>query len=440
MIETKITNPGISDRLEKDVTGFEQYGFSFDASTNTFRSPSPPSAQTLDSEDEDVLDAKQKEAHLWVALPAPALVASVGPFLRTLVRMSDGVDPQKLRVVVSFCWSEGGSNDACDEDDGDGDGASAAAAATRVAHHVHMIVRNSMSAALFLTSLSILLPTKVSVGRVRDAMRKNEDVNYPSIELIERIDGKCYLHDKQKPGAANTKEGRPSPPVFISNYISFGDKGKVSARILVQTRMCTVRLTPVLYHLTRALRQECSVETLDDVNTVSQLKGQSTSFPLILACVDKVANLFRILMLVRDYRAQHRLVLVVRDERIRKRLFSEMTKFIAGLDSSDVCGHGMPRVETIEDTAALLRDECGGNIVAVDLHADALTLDSSRDDALSALRSAGAVIWGFEKDGIPDAIDNIAKCYVQVRCRSSLNLVAAMSVVLHRGWSTDFAE
>jgi len=439
MIETKITNPGISDRLEKDVIGFEQYGFSFDASTNTFRSPSPPSAQTLDSEDEDVLGAKQKEAHLWVFLPTPALVASVGPFLRTLVRMSDGVDPRELRVVVSFCWSEGGSNDAWNENDCDDGDASAAAAATRVAHHVHMIVRNSMSAALFLTSLSILLPTKVSVGRVRDAMRKNEDVNYPSIALIERIDGKCYMHDKQKPETVNAKEGRPSPPVSIGNYISFGDKGKVSARILVQTRMCTVRLTPVLYHLARALRKECSVETLDDANTGAQLKVQLTSLPLILACVDKVANLFRILMLVRDYRAQHRLVLVVRDERIRKRLFSEMTKFIAGLDSSDVCG--MPRVETIEDTAALLRDECGGNIVAVDLHAYALTLDLSRDDdALSALRSAGAVIWGFEKDGIPDAIDNMAKCYVQVRCRSSLNLVAAMSVVLHRGWSTDFAE
>ena len=118
-----------------------------------------------------------------------------------------------------------------------------------------------------------------------------------------------------------------------------------------------------------------------------------------------------------------------------------MQKFIAGLDPTDDCGDGIPRIETIEDIVVLLRRECSGAIVAVDLHADALTLDEPSDDqgvdmsALSALQSAGAVILGFEKDGIPGAIDSMADCYVQVRCRSSLNLVAAMSVVLHRAWS-----
>ena len=429
LVETKITNPGIADRLEKDVAGFEQYGFSFDATTKVFRAP-PPQASSRSSQSSPA-SCSNNHQHLWVTIPKPALVASVGPFLRTLVRISDGVDPQTLRVVVSFCWSE----------DGDGDGGIASAAA-RIAHHVHMIVRNSMSAALFLTSLSILLPENMPVCQVRDAMRENEDVNYPTIALLERRteDNNCDKKLLDGNHLADAKEGLPSPPVCIDDYISFDGSGDVSARVLVQTRMCTVRLTPILYYLARALRNECQVTPRYENKPVVQMQDQSTPLPLILACVDKVANLFRIIMLARDYKAQHKLVIVVRDERIQTRLTAEMTKFIAGLDPTDDRRDEIPRIETINGTVALLEKECSGEIVAVDLHPDALTLDEMNDGALSALRSAGAVIWGFEKDGIPDVIDSMAECYVQVRCRSSLNLVAAMSVVLHRGWSTDFAE
>ena len=252
--------------------------------------------------------------------------------------------------------------------------------------------------------------------------RKVEDNNYDE----KLLDGNHL---------ADAKEGRPSPPICIDNYISFDGSGDVSARVLVQTRMCTVRLTPILYYLARALRNECQVTPRYENKPVVQMQDQSTPLPLILACVDKVANLFRIIMLARDYKAQHKLVIVVRDERIQTRLTAEMTKFIAGLDPTDDRRDEIPRIETINGTVALLEKECSGEIVAVDLHPDALTLDEMNDGALSALRSAGAVIWGFEKDGIPDAIDEMAECYVQVRCRSSLNLVAAMSVVLHRGWS-----
>lgn len=429
-IETKITNPGIADRLENDVTGFEQYGFSFDSKSKIFRAPPPQQASSRSSQ-------SCNHQHLWVTIPKPALVASVGPFLRALVRMSDGVDPQTLRVVVSFCWGEGGGDCECDDaKEGDSD----ASAAVRIAHHVHMIVRNSMSAALFLTSLSILLPNDMPVSQVRNAMKENEDVNYPTITLLERRVEDNNCDEKLLDGnyLADAKEGRPSPPICIDDYISCDGSGGMSARVLVQTRMCTVRLTPLLYHLARELKKECHVTTRDDTKAVAQImQDQSTSLPKILACVDKVANLFRIIMLARDYKAQHKLIVVVRDERIQKRLEAEMTKFIAGLDPVGGCGNGMPRVETIDGTAALLEKECSGKIVAVDLHPGALTLDETNDGALSALRSAGAVIWGFEKDGIPEAIDEMSECYVQVRCRSSLNLVAAMSVVLHRGWSCD---
>ena len=78
--------------------------------------------------------------------------------------------------------------------------------------------------------------------------------------------------------------------------------------------------------------------------------------------------------------------------------------------------------------------------MAVDLHPNALTLDADGVDvdtiqdpmmALNLLTSCDVLIWGFEKDGIPAKLDVLSNEYVQVRCRSSLNIVAAMSIVMH---------
>lgn len=432
--ETLITNPGIAERLEKDVGGFYQYGFSFERCSDPpehhviLRAPislsSHRNASAGDGVDRDNDNDEAPPAHLSIVIPSPSLVSSVGPFLRTLTRIADGVDPRTVRVNVSFDWSE----------------ADTAAAAGKIAHHIHMIVRNSMGAALFLTALSILLPDSVSVEQIRKAMEQNKDANYPSIDLIDREFGENDAYTSFDNTQSKAGEGRPAPPVSIQEFLQYKNN-TISAKVLVDTRMCTVRLTPVLYHLARALRGEANVLHRLGDDAIQESLRTSSQLPLILACVDKVANLFRIVMLVRDYRAQHRLVLVVRNESIRGRLAAETNQFISGLDPSDACGSDAPRVETIDDTVRLLRTECDGKIVAVDLHDDALTLDDDNENtneqvsALSILRSTKAVIWGFEKDGIPPPIDRLAARYIQVRCRSSLNLVAAMSVVMHRAWS-----
>jgi len=461
---TVITNPGISDRIEKDVVGFHQYGFSFErckspndldrnvsaasrgrGTLHSRQVSSSANATDVSTAITSAPNSNNPPYHLRVDVPNASLVPTVGPFLRTLVRISDGLDPRALVVVVYFHWTEQAKCQST-VSGVDFDVSSASMTVSRtMAHHVHMIVRNSMGAALFLTNLSIVLPDGVRVEDVQEAMAGNEDVNYPTVRLIARRGVEdllgLYIPAPPRSGVSSgdsSGEGRSVRPICVNECFDPTYDGR-SATIVVRTRMCTVRATPVLYRLARTLRGKRT----DPSSDPPQPDQRTRPPPYLLACVDKVANLYRIIMLAGDYGATHRLLLVVRNAAVRAKLAAATTKFLAGLGGTDVDGGGggSPRVETIDDARTFLEEKCDGCVVAVDLHPDAATLDDEDEEdgdgtgrASTLLGNCGALIWGFEKDGVPGKLDELCSGgggYVQIRCRSSLNLVAAMSVVMH---------
>ena len=71
------------------------------------------------------------------------------------------------------------------------------------------------------------------------------------------------------------------------------------------------------------------------------------------------------------------------------------------------------------------------DIIGFDLHENAMTLSGNNKDAKRILESARAVILGYESDGIPQPINEIISHYVQIQSRTSINIVAAFSIVLH---------
>jgi len=78
------------------------------------------------------------------------------------------------------------------------------------------------------------------------------------------------------------------------------------------------------------------------------------------------------------------------------------------------------------------------SIVGIDLHKNALTLSGSGEacQAQLALVKADAIIFGFESTGIPQNIDEILNSWIQIPSRSSINLVAAMSIILDAMFKT----
>ena len=73
------------------------------------------------------------------------------------------------------------------------------------------------------------------------------------------------------------------------------------------------------------------------------------------------------------------------------------------------------------------------SMVGIDLHPSALTLEgnymTTTSPALRKLRNADAIVFGYESTGIPDVLTNPLNDWVQIPSRSSINVVAAMSII-----------
>ncbi len=78
------------------------------------------------------------------------------------------------------------------------------------------------------------------------------------------------------------------------------------------------------------------------------------------------------------------------------------------------------------------------SIAGIDLHKNALTLSGSDDacQAQVALVNANVIVFGYESTGIPQNIDGILNSWIQIPSRSSINLVAAMSIILDAMFKT----
>uniref|UniRef100_A0A7S0C8G7 Uncharacterized protein n=1 Tax=Proboscia inermis TaxID=420281 RepID=A0A7S0C8G7_9STRA len=127
---TTITNPGMIDRLEQDISEYERFGFAFTRGGTTSQSASALFLRT-----EVASTPTPTLATLWLSVSDQSLAASVGPFLRTLVRICD-INPRSLRVYVSFDWSILKPSSSIVE---------AVALNRRIGHEIHMMIRNSMA-------------------------------------------------------------------------------------------------------------------------------------------------------------------------------------------------------------------------------------------------------------------------------------------------------
>ncbi len=543
---------------------------------------------------------------LRVRVLDPDIVPTIGPMLRTYVRLSDvRSSPIRLRAIVDCDYdvvvaptssssyvisayhdgrsgwdgvndggarrgggrasSKHGRGDVVGHEEPYDDDDAAAAASRRVAHQVHMLVRNSMGSALCM-DLAIILPryrcendvktttaktatttsttgTTTMEGKekpcdggwggaeddsmtfpltsrsVMDAMANNPDACYPSVRLLERgID--CY----PRGGGAN-------------------DDATIMDAI-VRTRMCTVRHTPALFRWLHSLSWPVDDVhySVDDENVedddgmkhpsydgiaTSTDEAQSTRHavvPIVVACIEKVANLHRVMMLCHDRcgdrcdendgrrdEVQDDGVDAGADRHIRQNADGDWNDDV-GLRSTPECPFTLSNVVVVlpniegggrRDAARWQEFEDAVNnfhttifadggmevshrptfvyekhavavisgmieqrrrasssflfslyhsesrklpppvfplsslMVGIDLHPAALTLDGSYlvtaspiSPAIRAIREAGAIVFGYESSGIPIAIAGTLDSWVQIPSRSSINIVAAMSIVL----------
>uniref|UniRef100_A0A7S0C7P6 Uncharacterized protein n=1 Tax=Proboscia inermis TaxID=420281 RepID=A0A7S0C7P6_9STRA len=288
---TTITNPGMIDRLEQDISEYERFGFAFTRVTGT----GTTSQSALFHRTEGI--PTPTLATLWLSVSDQSLAASVGPFLRTLVRICD-INPRSLRVYVSFDWA---IVEATPVD-----------IPRRIGHEIHMMIRNSMASALFL-DLHVILPMTLSQRCVVESMTDGADGGcyaYPTVMIHERTDDMDSLLDSQR---FVWKQTCNLLPLDCLEGIRLEEE---HIYLAITTRMCTVRFTPVLFHLSNLLRTRTRgrltskhVEPMPPrvppsatpTASLMYTPPLSDTWPVLLVCVEKLANLFRVVVLCHDY-------------------------------------------------------------------------------------------------------------------------------------------
>ena len=406
---TVVLNPGIKERLGQDVECFASEGFSIEKR----------------SQDELVLYRSclgkgglrklNFKAQLMITVMDFKLISSVGPLLRTLVRLS--IPPvtvsDTVRVILSLVPSE----------------TSITMSPRDVAHQLHMVVRNSMASALFL-QLHVILPPGVTVESVQGAMSMNEDgcYYYPTITL----------QDSQDIDISNSNCDDDFLLTGNNELMKTCSDSLPYVHIPVKTRMCTIRWTPILYQFIQEyliqkpkpqLRQLKPPPTPDSTGTISKLPSQ------VVVCVEKLANLFRILMICRDYHPQlisH--LVIVTHESLISRFRKESQQFLSQFYSpSTEKNNPEPTFMTVNDSLSVSIDnntnDGGTFIIAIDLHPQAELLQLQTGN--TKLRNAHTIILGFEKSGIPSNLSHLANHYLQIPSRTSLNLVSTISIIFH---------
>jgi hypothetical protein len=425
--KTLISNPGIAERLEKDIACFESYGFQFQRGVE--------GNGVFVSQMEPPIPSNKNTIRLQIQVSNVALMASIGPYLRTLVRLCiDPIDPRSLHATVIIAAAECTTKKAGD--------------VTRsIAHAIHMLIRNSMGAALFV-NLHVVLPptTMTSREQVLTRMKQNDDgcYEYPSVTLHDTdSDGLLLLLAGDKEpfsidlGLIQESKGAPpsiGKPLTLE-CLKYYDPERQYLALKVSTRMCTVRLTPLLYNLSQRLLGNARSSYVPKIDSIQE----KTTHPVMMVCLEKVSNLYRVLMLVRDYGGVEaigrQLVVVCRSNAVQ-RFHSEAKTFMSknfGKQAEQAPESCFPRVLSIEEAKDFLVQDIlpTAPVVGFDLHEDAMTLSEDDDAAKTMLGCAGAVLLGYESDGIPDSFDAVVTQYVQIESRTSINVVAAFSIVLH---------
>ena len=473
-IQILLTNQGIISRLDQDINDYlTSFGYCLKYSDDNGGTATLTIPQLLPD------TTPIKTLHIYIHVED--LIPTIGPLIRTYLRLSDGkLHPKKLRAIVDCrfsirCKDTSDKNTLCEE-----------TAAKKMAHHIHMIIRNSMGSALCLDFV-VNLPLysnedrPLSIHQVKNAMESNIDTCYPCMMLKEHV---LYESDSA-----------------INNGTTL--------HIHVNSRMCTVRQQPNLFRWlsTPSTGLEFNCRENGNNESMQPMVRRPMNYPIIIvACIEKVANLHRILMLCYDYDKDRLMdelddaskasllllnvvVIMPRDthenndvsnvnpntipgnnaqkkKRTRKTILEYFEEAIKHFHSvvfvkKQQYDFYRPKKLIYEDESVeeilnyrsidrSIDDIASPTILGIDLHPNALTLcgdyrmytnlyHSIRQqseyesqptyNALQQLINADAIVFGYESTGIPDCIQPHLNAWVQIPCRSSINVVASMSII-----------
>ena len=324
---TILANPGIIDRLEQDIADYlSPFGFHLERQQQdqdddersgncskckaVLTIPRLPYSYTKFRFNDGASTTTTETGvpipigTLHLHIHQESLLSTVGPLLRTFLRLSPShISPRRLRAII-HCdhfildalqkLHKMNSKQRCHQLNRQEE-----LSARKMAHHIHMLVRNSMGSALCL-ELVVVLPcywrrkvimqkdvdngdknatddtelskVPISVETVQLAMQNNPDAcYYPSVQLVK----------------ATTNNEEEQQPKNTSNSNS-DDNHPASIHLNVDTRMCTVRHQPLIFQWLHSLTYHSQSSFNNEEGVVEECKHDDIT--TTDECDDKYSN------------------------------------------------------------------------------------------------------------------------------------------------------
>lgn len=138
---------------------------------------------------------------------------------------------------------------------------------------------------------------------------------------------------------------------------------------------------------------------------------------VFIVCVEKIPNIYRLYGLLQKYNLKDNSFVCLPE------IDENKNRYIS--DICDQLGLKHFRKPSLATNFVSESKKNGKNIVAIDLHESAITM--RHNDHINALNNS-VIIFGFESSGIPADILTLATHFVQLEARSSINVIATVSI------------
>lgn len=312
-------------------------------------------------------------------------IHNVGSFIRSTIRLLTNFNPKDLLFILDLTKCQ--------------------SVLTNIKKNIMLLINSSTTAIAF-TNVYLLFDKELF--GIDSYKKMKEDVKNTCVFI-------CDLDESEK--LLN------SEPFYInlnslnkSNLFNNFDSSKQYILIIHKNVDVTTFFSPIIHNI-------ASYPT----NYLSQNKNRT-----FVVCIEKLPNLYRVYSLFTYFNLLQNLIIIlpnlsaVTDKIVIQKEEHHVNNICNIIDE---CKLYNIQYKNILEITKKLEDVSGiNNIVAVDLHKDAYVYKYG--DKVAELNNS-FIIFGFESTGIPKQMLSLCKYYLQLEARSSINVVASISIILN---------
>ena len=313
----------------------------------------------------------------------------IGAFIRTIVALLTKIHTNKIMIIIDMSSYNNIGN-------------------INIRRIIDKLIYVSTSSVI-LTNVFLVLPNVVLNNKLFLKQKKQNllangitiiDIPYMNKLIDDYTEFDITLIDKR------IKQNIFNKFNSTKNYIS----------VTYEENIFTNMYSPIIYQLASYNLSTYNLATLEiDKEINHKLESLQSIKRLFVMCIEKISNIHRIDQLMEYYCLDNIIICLPPKSNDN---YDGIVKY---------CQEYNIKYYEYDQVLKILRESNYKNIVAVDMHKEAITIEYNK--SIDELNDS-ILIFGYELSGIPKEFIEFSKTYIQIESRKSVNVVAALSIIL----------